>query len=175
MKKLLSLFCLFITGCTAGLTNTPGMELYQTGQYEEAQDLLQKEISEGTVQSNYALGLMYLDGQGVDQDLLKAETMLLDGAMIGDHRAVKGLIRFYKENTRCETDQVLAKNWSSQSIMRRNFVTSKIEIHLATSREQQTMAQLYGTPCPNAPYFEKVQRQFDAWSRMPKKVYIYVP
>lgn len=162
-------------GCAIGVRTTPGMKLYEAGDYAAARPKLEAEVAGGQVSASYALGMMYLNGQGVAADRPLAERLLTDAAISGDPRAVTAIRAMLAEDNLCPKDGELRGHWGNVGTMHRNLVTGVVELFSASPPILQRMAHIYLDPCPGRQRQEKAARNLDALSRGPRTTYIYVP
>ncbi len=73
-----------------------GMRAYKQGDYEEAKKLFELAVEEdGAQQAQYFLGLLYLEGKGVDRDIVTAKRFLTRAADLGNARAKCYLAKVY--------------------------------------------------------------------------------
>lgn len=164
-----------LAGCAIGVKTTQGMKLYETGDYAAARPKLEAEVQDGQVSASYALGMMYLNGQGVAVDRGQAERLLTDAAVAGDPRAVTAIRAMLAEDNLCPKDGELRGHWGNVGTMHRNLVTGVVELFSAPPPILQRMAHIYLDPCPGRQRQEKAARNLDALSRGPRTTYIYVP
>lgn len=68
-----------------------GAEAWRNKDYEQAMKLLQQAALQGNARAQYAVGYMYYEGQGVEQDADKAVPWFRRAANQGDERAIKAL------------------------------------------------------------------------------------
>lgn len=88
-----------------------GKAYYEAGVYDEALPIFEEMDQKGNVQASYMLGMMYLQGYGVETDLVRAKELLLKAAEGGD---VQGMFRMgyeLKHGTFGESDPESAANW----------------------------------------------------------------
>ena len=64
-----------------------GVNAYEAGNYEKAIDFFEKADKQGNIEAIVDLGIMYENGQGVQQDLDKALKLYQKGADKGSDRA----------------------------------------------------------------------------------------
>ncbi len=65
-----------------------GIRAYKSGNYSKARKMFEKAINEeGAEQAHYFLGLLYLKGKGVKQNLSKAQRYLKKAVRFGNVRA----------------------------------------------------------------------------------------
>lgn len=85
--KLLPLFLIFPLLVTASYFSD-GMRAYKQGRYKEAKSHFEHAIEEeGSEQANFFLGLLYLKGLGVEQDIPAAKRYLAKAVENGNARA----------------------------------------------------------------------------------------
>ena len=89
MKRILVLFVvvllvvLFSIGFSKDITEL-GNEAYEKGDYQKAAQLYQKTCDSGIAEGCYNLGVLYADGQGVNQDYQKAAQLYQKACDGGD-------------------------------------------------------------------------------------------
>ncbi|WP_353661158.1 hypothetical protein [Hydrogenimonas sp. SS33] len=85
-----------------------GMRAYRTGNYTEAKKLFEQAIEEdGAEQARFFLGLLYLDGKGVDRNLHAAKQFLQKAADIGNARAKCYLAKVYLQQKKPDKQKAL--------------------------------------------------------------------
>lgn len=166
---------LLLAGCAVGVKTTEGMKLYQAGDFAAARPALEAEIAAGQATAGYPLGMMYLEGKGVEADRASAERFLTAAAIAGDPRAVTALRGMLEQDNLCPKDKQLHDAWGNVGTMNRNLITGVVELNTAPPVILQQMAQIYLDPCPGRQRQEQAARQLDALSRGPRTTYIYVP
>ena len=77
------------------------MRAYRQGDYKEAKQLFELAIEEdGAMQAQFFLGLLYLEGKGVDRDLIAARRYLAKASELGNARAKCYLAETYLKQKR---------------------------------------------------------------------------
>ncbi len=88
MKKSLLALLLVAPAITFASYFSDGIRAYKTGDYPKAKEMLEKAaVEEGAEQAHFLLGLLYLKGKGVKQDLSKAQRHLQKAVRFGNVRA----------------------------------------------------------------------------------------
>lgn len=177
MAKLAAMTALALaTGaCAIGLKESAGSKAYAASDYATARTAIEAEIAKGELSGRYALGSMYLAGQGGPQDVLKGEHILTDAAVDGDPRAISVLRARWEAAPRCAQETELRNLWGSIGTAYRNLVTGDVELFNAPPRTLMDMAAIYLAPCPGAERREDIARRLDALARTPRRMMIYVP
>lgn len=165
-----------LSACTAGRLQTTGIEKFEAGDFAGAKGSLEKEVAEGQLKAAYALGHMYLEGKGVDRDVVKAEQYLLTAAVAGETRAVSGLVAIYSQE-RCPVEADLAQSWSSIAQGgARSLTSGDIQMTSVSPATLKKLAQFYMEPCEAAGWDRgRVAVQLERHAAAPRKIYIYVP
>lgn len=166
---------LALLGCAAGVKGTPGMKLYSAGEVDQAIPLLLQEVEAGEVSARYPLGLAYRDGNGVEQDPVKAEVLLTGAAIGGDPRAVTAIRAMLESANRCEKDEALRRMWGSVGTMNRNLITGVVELFSAPPATLRSMADIYESPCEGAPAQPEAAASLRGLAGGPRSIWIYVP
>ena len=164
-----------LAACSVGVKRTPGMKLYSSGQVAEAIPLLESEVAAGQVTARYPLGLAYRDGTGVERDPVKAEILLTGAAIGGDPRAVTSVRQLLESANRCAKDKALRDMWGGVGIMHRNLITGVVELNTAPPGTLRAMADIYESPCPDAPAQAEAAKSLRALSMGARTMWIYVP
>jgi TPR repeat protein len=85
-RFLLTLLLLPMLGWASNFSDA--MRAYKQGNFKEAKQLFELAIEEdGAEQAQFFLGLLYLQGKGVEQDIVTAKRYLLKAAELGNARA----------------------------------------------------------------------------------------
>ncbi|WP_456404300.1 tetratricopeptide repeat protein [Hydrogenimonas sp.] len=88
MKKSLLALLILMPAITFASYFSDGIRAYKTGDYIKAKEMLEKAVQEeGAEQAHFFLGLLYLKGKGVKQDLSKARRFLQKAVRFGNVRA----------------------------------------------------------------------------------------
>ncbi len=170
-----ALLPLLIAGCAVGVTRTPGMNLFASGDHAAAIPLLEQEVASGKVSARYSLGLAYRDGTGVTADPQKGEILLTGAAIGGDPRAVEEIRRMLDSDTRCPADRELHNLWGGVGLMNRNLITGVVELNTAPPNALMRMAEIYRQPCPGRPVQEEAAKTLRGLAGGPRHIWIYVP
>lgn len=158
-----------VSGCSTGIKGSPGLSLYEDGRYGEARPVLEQELADGRKDVAYALGIMYLKGDGVETDLEKAERLLLTAIMSGDPRGIAALSDFYETSPRCEEEKDLSSLWKSVGFLNRNLVSGKIEIHGVPPQTAIRLSNIYAAACGDVWDRTEVARAWLSVSKMPRR------
>lgn len=86
-------------------------ELYDQKKYNEAFEIFQKAVLEGSPAGDYGVGLCYLFGEGVGKDEFKGATFIMSAAMSGLVQAQYALGIIYRDGIGYRMDLVKAKEW----------------------------------------------------------------
>ena len=88
MKKGLLTLLFLMPAITFASYFSDGIRAYKTGDYTKAKDMFERAVKEeGAEQAHFLLGLLYLKGKGVKQDLSKAQRHLQKAVNFGNIRA----------------------------------------------------------------------------------------
>ncbi|WP_456452931.1 hypothetical protein [Hydrogenimonas sp.] len=89
MKKRSLLTLLLLVPLLGWASNfSDAMRAYKRGEYKEAKQLFELAIEEdGAKQAQFFLGLLYLEGKGVDRDIITAKRFLKKAVELGNARA----------------------------------------------------------------------------------------
>ena len=151
------------------------MKLYGSGAIDQAIPILHAEVAAGEVSARYPLGLAYRDGNGVNRDPVKAETLLTGAAIGGDPRAVAAVRAMLTTDQKCPLDKELHSLWGSVSTMYRNLVTGVVELYSAPPGSLRRMADIYDAPCPGRQMQPEAAKSLRALSGGPRHIWVYVP
>lgn len=174
LSGLLAL-ALALSGCAVGVSRTPGMNLYASGDHAAAIPLLEQEVAAGEVSARYSLGLAYRDGAGIAADPAKAEILLTGAAIGGDPRAVEEVRRMLNSDTKCPLDRELHNLWGGVGLMNRNLITGVVELNTAPPRSLVRMAEIYDSPCAGRPVQQQAAKTLRGLAGGPRHIWIYVP
>ncbi len=92
-----------------------GFDLYNQKKYNEAFDLFQKAVLEGSSIGEYASGVCYMNGEGVGKDEFKGAMFVLSAAMSGltDAQCLMGVI--YSKGIGFMPNKIKAKEWFNKA------------------------------------------------------------
>jgi TPR repeat protein len=88
-----------------------GIEAYQAQAYEQAHDVLMPYAQRGEPEAQRLVGVMYLLGQGVEQDLEAAQRWIRGSAQLGNPQAQELLSFMYNRGAGLPRDPVQAYVW----------------------------------------------------------------
>jgi TPR repeat protein len=88
-----------------------GVGAYERGDYPEALRILKPLTKKGVAESYYYLGLMYLYGDGVQEDVSDAINMFRNGANQKDPKAENALGMMYEIGEGIDQDYAQAVKW----------------------------------------------------------------
>ena len=108
MKKSLLLSLLLLPALGFASNFSDAMRAYKQGHYKEAKQLFEMAIEEdGAEQAQFFLGLLYLEGKGVDRNILAAKRFLSKAAETGNARAKCFLAETYLLQKRPDRQKAL--------------------------------------------------------------------
>lgn len=87
------------------------LEYYHRKDYARAKELFEKAAANGYANAQYSLGMMYYDGEGVEQDYVKAAGWYQKAASNGQAEAQNNLAMMYEKGEGVEQDYVKAVTW----------------------------------------------------------------
>lgn len=95
----------------ASSTLEDAMELFNAGHYEAAADRFQPLAEQGESPAQYYLGLMTLEGRGVEKNPAAALAWLQKAARSGSADAARMLGKMYASGRSVKMDQAQATHW----------------------------------------------------------------
>lgn len=87
---------------------------YKLGLYDKALTECRSLAINGIAKGKYILGLMYLDGAGVEADNQMATNLIREAAQLGDADALHKMGEFYQEGNVGNQDSTKACDWWAQ-------------------------------------------------------------
>jgi hypothetical protein len=148
MKKLpiILFICLGLIGSISADTSD-GWDKYQKGNFSSALEEFQKAAEQGDVIAQYALGLMYDNGEGVTQDNATAFKWYKKAAEQGYAQAQFTTGWMYANGRGVAKDYLRAGNWYAKAAEQGN------------NEAQQILTGLYGTGLGLAPSSINIQQE----------------
>ena len=112
-----------------------GIHYYNSKDYTQAFEWLEKSALQGKEDAQYSLGVLYYEGTGVTKDLLQAFSWIQKSAMQGDADAQYALAKFYFEGEGVTQDETKALEWLQKSAAKGSVAAKQV---LATLQDTAT-------------------------------------
>ncbi len=103
------------TNTAAALDYLEGLEAYEKGDYKTAAQKLEQAADQGFAQAQYILASMYVEGQGVPQDLIQAHKWIsLAAKNDDDGRKLRDMLESVMTPAQIAEAQELASEWKKK-------------------------------------------------------------
>jgi TPR repeat protein len=110
-RRLLWASLLLLSLPSGAMDLLTGIEAYQTQQYARAYEILMPHAQTGEAEAQRLIGVMYMLGQGVEQDLATAARWVRGSAQLGNPQAQELLSFMYHRGAGVPQDPVQAYVW----------------------------------------------------------------
>jgi len=114
-RQLVSILVSLLLATNVALSDIAGynsaVDASKSGDYDKAFTIWQSLALEGHTPSQIALAIAYLEGQGVEKDLIEAMNWFRKAAEAGDTQAMFNIATAYYDGQGVEKDLIEAMNW----------------------------------------------------------------